>query len=660
MACSCCGHEHEHNHEEGHEEENEMSVKKIILAALFFIAGISVEKIIAPVFNADAVLMRGIFLALYFVSYFICGLPVIKEAIEGLLKGKCFSESFLMALATVGAVCIGEYMEACAVMILFQLGEFLEDKAADKTKNAVAGLMNIRPDTACVIRNGKETIVDAKDVKLNETIVLKPGELVPLDGIIIKGNTIADTSALTGESVPRELNVEDEILSGFVNMRTVIEVKVTKEFSESTVSKILDLIENAQEKKSRGEKFITRFAKVYTPIVCILALAVAVIPSAIFGWEENFKLWLYRACEMLVVSCPCALVISVPLSYFAGIGRAGKEGILVKGSGYLEILARAGTVAFDKTGTLTKGVYEVSSIEIAEGCSLSKDEFVALVTHAEYYSDHPISKSLKKIHSCKKCLELSRQYAEEISGHGIKCTLEGKNVLAGNKKLMVLENVKGFDEKAESEKNISGSVVYVAIDGNFAGKIIISDVVKENAKAAVEKVHDAGISTVAMLTGDTKKNADAIAASIGIDKVHAELLPQQKVEQIEKLMNGSGNSKNRKTVAFVGDGINDAPVLSRSDVGISMGALGSDAAIEAADVVIMDDNLEKVSSAIKIAKKTVVNAKQNICFSLTVKIAILALCGCGLVNMWVAVFGDVGVCLIAILNSMRLLKVSKK
>ena len=660
MACCCCGHdhEHEHNHEEEHEEE--LSLKKIILSAVFFIAGIIVEKVLAPVVALDATITRGIFLALYLASYLICGLPVIKEAIEGLSKGKCFTESFLMALATIGAVVIGECMEACAVKVLFQLGEFLEDKAADKTKTAVASLMNIRPDTACVIRGGKEITVDAEDVKLNETIILKPGELVPLDGTIIKGNTIADTSALTGESVPRELNEGDEILSGFVNMRAVIEVKVTKEFSESTVSKILDLIENAQEKKSKGEKFISRFAKVYTPIVCILALAVAVIPSAISGWEENFKLWLYRACEMLVVSCPCALVISVPLSYFAGIGRAGKEGILVKGSNYLEILARAGTVAFDKTGTLTKGVYEVSSIEVVESCNLSKEDFIALVTHAEYYSDHPVSKSLKKIHSCKKCLELSVKEAEEISGHGIKCMMEGKQVLAGNKKLMLLENVKGFDEKAESEKNISGSVVYVAIDGNFAGKIIISDIIKDNAKAAVEKVHKAGISEVVMLTGDTKKNAEAIAAGLGIDKVHAELLPQQKVEQIEKLMAGSGQDRNYKSVAFVGDGINDAPVLSRSDVGISMGALGSDAAIEAADVVVMDDNLEKVSSAIKIAKKTVANVKQNIGFSLTVKIAILILCGCGLVNMWVAVFGDVGVCLIAILNSMRLLKVSKK
>ena len=647
----CCELDHEHEgHGHGHEEE--MSLKKIILSAVLFAAGIVVEKFFAPSAGGNMQMVRGIFLALYFGSYILCGLPVIREAVEGLSKGKCFGEAFLMALATIGAVAIGETMEACAVMILFQLGEYLEDKASDKTKDTIEELLDIRPDTACVIRGGKEVVIDADDVEVGETIIVKPGELVPLDGIVSKGSTMVDTSALTGESVPREIGEGEEILSGFVNARAVIEIKVTKEFGESTVSKILNLIENAQGKKASTEKFITRFAKVYTPIVCILAVAVAVVPPTILGWNENFRTWLYRACEMLVVSCPCALVISVPLGFFAGIGRGGKEGILVKGSSYLELLSRAETVAFDKTGTLTKGVYEVTAVEVAEGCSLSKDELAALVTHAEYYSDHPVSKSLKNFHTCENCGKLTVEEAEEISGHGIKCIVDGKKVLAGNKKLMVLEKVQGFNENIDSEKKSEGSVVYVAVDGVFAGKIIVSDVVKENAKSAIEKIHNVGIPTTVMLTGDTKDNAQAIADSIGIDEVRAELLPQDKVEEIERFM----ENRNGGTVVFVGDGINDAPVLTRSDVGIAMGAMGSDSAIEAADIVIMDDNIENVALAIKLAKKTMVNVKQNIAFSIAVKVAILGLCACGFVNMWLAVFGDVGVCLLTILNSIRLLK----
>ena len=645
----CCEHDHEH---EGHGHEEEMSLKKIILSAVLFAAGIVVEKFIAPSAGDNVQMVRGIFLTLYFGSYILCGLPVIREAVEGLSKGKCFGEAFLMALATIGAVAIGETMEACAVMILFQFGEYLENKASDKTKDTIEELLDIRPDAACVIRGGKEVVIDADDVEVGETIIVKPGELVPLDGIVSKGSTMVDTSALTGESVPREIGEGEEILSGFVNARAVIEIKVTKELGESTVSKILGLIENAQGKKASTEKFITRFAKVYTPIVCILAVAVAVVPPTILGWNENFRTWLYRACEMLVVSCPCALVISVPLGFFAGIGRGGKDGILVKGSSYLELLSRAETVAFDKTGTLTKGVYEVTAVEVAEGCSLSKDELAALVTHAEYYSDHPVSKSLKNFHTCENCGKLTVEEAEEISGHGIKCIVDGKKVLAGNKKLMLLEKVLGFNENIDSEKKSAGSVVYVAVDGVFAGKIIVSDVVKENAKSAIEKIHNVGIQTTVMLTGDTKYNAQAIADSIGIDEVRAELLPQDKVEEIERFM----ENRNGGTVVFVGDGINDAPVLTRSDVGIAMGAMGSDSAIEAADIVIMDDNIENVALAIKLAKKTMINVKQNIAFSIAVKVAILGLCACGFVNMWLAVFGDVGVCLLTILNSIRLLK----
>lgn len=647
---NCCN-EKNHNHEMEHSDN--LSIKKIIFSALLFIAGILVEFIYFPNANENKIFIRGIFLALYFGSYFICGIPVLHEAIETLAKGRYLSESFLMTVATVGAVLIGEYMEACAVMVLYQLGEYLEDKATDKSKDAISKLLDIRPDVACVIRNEKEEKVNVEEIKVNEIIIVRPGELIPLDGIITKGNTLVNTSAITGENVPREIKEGHEVLSGFVNDRSVIEIQITKEFNESTITKILDLIENSQEKKSTTQKFITRFAKVYTPIVCILAVAVAVIPLVILN--EESKIWFYRACEMLVVSCPCALVISVPLSYFAGIGRAGKEGILVKGSSYLEKLAQAKTVAFDKTGTLTKGVYEVTEIQVEQNSNISKEELVSLVTHAEYYSNHPVSKSLKEFHSCPKCGNISVQQAEEISGHGIKCVLENKKILVGNKKLMALENVKGFNEKEEANK-ISGSLVYVAIDGVYVGKIIISDVLKENVKDVIKRIHKNAIAETIMLTGDTKNNAQILANSIGIDRFCAELLPQNKVEEIEKIIEEQKEGK----VVFVGDGINDAPVLTRSDVGIAMGAMGSDAAVEAADIVIMDDNIEKVVVAIKIAKKTMSNVHQNIAFSLAVKIIILGLCACGFVNMWLAIFGDVGVCLLTILNSIRLLKIKRK
>ncbi len=637
-------------HCESHCCEEEISPKKIVLAIVLFVAAILVEHLI-HIKNMEA-LIKGISLCLYAVSYLLCGSDVLKEAVESLFKGKCFNEEFLMALATVGAIVIGEYSEAVAVMILFEIGEFLEEKASEKTKKSISKLMDIRPDIVCVRRDNKEILVDAKDVKVGEIIVVKPGERVPLDGKISSGKSTVDTSALTGESVPRLVEVNSVVLSGFVNISGVIELVVEKEFSESTVSRILEMVENAQEKKAHAEKLISRFAKVYTPIVCLVALALAIIvPLVLGGGAGIWKTWIYRACEMLVVSCPCALVISVPLSFFSGIGLASKQGILIKGSSYIESLSKVETVVFDKTGTLTKGVFVVSEIGLAENAEITKEELVSLITHAEYYSEHPISKSLKSFHQCELCGKLTIEEAEEISGHGIKCILDGKKIVAGNKKLMQLENIKNFKS---CEQEIEGSIIYVASNGIFLGWIIISDIVKDDSKESISLLHKMGIKKTVMLTGDSENNANKVAKKLGIDSVRAELLPLGKVQEIENLLEQNKNTNNK--IMFVGDGINDAPVLTRSDVGVAMGALGSDAAIEAADVVIMDDKMVKIPAAIKVAKKTMLNVQENITVSLGLKIIILALCAFGFANMWAAVFGDVGVCMLTILNSLRLFK----
>ncbi len=637
-------------HCESHCCEEEISPKKIVLAIVLFVAAILVEHLI-HIKNMEA-LTKGISLCLYAVSYLLCGFDVLKEAVESLFKGKCFNEEFLMALATVGAIVIGEYSEAVAVMILFEIGEFLEEKASEKTKKSISKLMDIRPDIVCVRRDNKEILVDAKDVKVGEIIVVKPGERVPLDGKISSGKSTVDTSALTGESVPRLVEVNSVVLSGFVNISGVIELVVEKEFSESTVSRILEMVENAQEKKAHAEKLISRFAKVYTPIVCLVALALAIIvPLVLGGGAGIWKTWIYRACEMLVVSCPCALVISVPLSFFSGIGLASKQGILIKGSSYIEFLSKVETVVFDKTGTLTKGVFVVSEIGLAENAEITNEELVSLITHAEYYSEHPISKSLKSFHQCELCGKLTIEEAEEISGHGIKCILDGKKIVAGNKKLMQLENIKNFKS---CEQEIEGSIIYVASNGIFLGWIIISDIVKDDSKESISLLHKMGIKKTVMLTGDSENNANKVAKKLGIDSVRAELLPLGKVQEIENLLEQNKNTNNK--IMFVGDGINDAPVLTRSDVGVAMGALGSDAAIEAADVVIMDDKMVKIPAAIKVAKKTMLNVQENITVSLGLKIIILALCAFGFANMWAAVFGDVGVCMLTILNSLRLFK----
>ncbi len=640
--CPCC-----------EENDEEFSPAKLVVSLVFFLLAIFTEKIFAQKIPLPAEIFRGLSLAFYCVSYLLSGFGVLKEAVENLLKGRCFNEEFLMALATVGAICIGEYSEAVAVMLLFETGEFLEEKASEKTKKSISTLMDIRPDSARAVRDGKEIVLPPEQVKIGEKILVRPGERIPLDGKIVLGKTMVNTVALTGESVPREVSEGDSVLSGFVNESGVIEIIVEKEFGESTVARIIEMAESAQEKKAHAEKFITRFAKIYTPLVCLFAVAVAVLPPVIFG--GGFKTWIYRALEILVVSCPCALVISVPLSFFSGIGLASRNGILIKGSAYIESLSKTGVAVFDKTGTLTKGVFEVTSVIPAEN-SVSKDELAAIVTHAEFHSSHPISKSLKKFHQCEKCGQISVEAAEEISGHGIKCILDGSEILAGNEKLMRRENVSGF---APQENSGAGTVVYVARNKKFLGEIVISDVPKENSAAAVKKLHDLGVKKVVMLTGDNERTAKSVAAQLSLDEFHAELLPQDKVLRMEEIIASNKKNQGEKSVIFTGDGINDSPVLARSDVGISMGNLGSDAAIEASDVVIMDDNLEKIPLAIKICRKTLRNVKENISFSLSVKILVLILCASGVANMWAAVFSDVGVCMLAILNSLRLFRVKK-
>ena len=580
---------------------------------------------------------------LFVISYLIVGFEILWKAIRNILRGKVFDENFLMAIASVGAFAIGEYSEGTAVMLFYQVGELFQDYAVDKSKKSIASLMDIRPDVAFVKRDGKIEKVSPEEVKIGETIVVKPGEKVPLDGKVIEGTSMLDTSALTGESIPRDVNVGDEVLSGCINKNGVLTVEVEKEFGESTVSKILDLVENASSRKAKTENFITKFAKYYTPIVVITALLLAVIPTIVFGFE-TFQEWLYRALTFLVVSCPCALVISIPLGFFGGIGGASKKGVLVKGSNYLEALSQVEIVVFDKTGTLTKGIFEVQKIETKD---FKKDELLKFAAYAESYSNHPISISLKKAYG-KEIDQKIISNSEEISGHGVRSVVGGKEVLVGNDKLMKQNNID------YTICNDVGTILYVAVDGKFAGYILIADEIKEDAKEIIRKLKANNIQKIVMLTGDKKEVGESIAKELGIDTVYSELLPDQKVEKVEELM--KEKSKKGKLV-FVGDGINDAPVLAISDIGIAMGALGSDAAIEAADIVIMTDEPSKIDNAIKISKKTMRIVKQNIVFAIFVKVLVLLLTAIGLGTMWEAVFADVGVLVLAIINALRALRV---
>ena len=585
---------------------------------------------------------------LYLIPYFIIGYDILRKAIKGILKRQVFDENFLMAVATVGAMCLGEFREGVAVMLFYQIGELFQSVAVGKSRRNIAALMDIRPDYANMMIDGKLQKVDPDDVEIGSEIIVNPGEKVPIDGIIVEGNTTFNTSALTGESVPRDAHCGDEVISGFINMTGEIKVKTTKEFGESTVSKILDLVENSSMKKSRSENFITKFAKYYTPAVCYSALALAIIPPVVLmlmGKDASWGDWIIRALTFLVISCPCALVISIPLSFFGGIGCASTKGILVKGSNYLEALASAKYIVFDKTGTLTKGVFEVTHIDSTD--NYDQQQLLYYAAHVEMASSHPISLSLQKAYG--QSLDRDAVHnIEEIAGHGIRGTVHGHDVYAGNEKLM---NKIGVDI---TEKHPEGTVVYMAIDNQYAGCIVISDVIKETSKAAIQSLKSQGIKETIMLTGDTKQTATKVAEEIGIDRVYSELLPADKVEKVEEILQNKGE---KEKVAFVGDGINDAPVLSRVDIGIAMGALGSDAAIEAADIVLMDDDPAKISLAMKISLKTLRIVKENIVFALAVKFICLILGAFGIANMWLAIFADVGVMVIAVINATRALRI---
>lgn len=580
---------------------------------------------------------------IFLISYLLVGIKILKKAIKNILRGKVFDENFLMSLATVGAFAVGEFPEAAMVMILYQIGELFQDYAVNKSRKSIASLMDIRPDYANVYRDDKIEKVNPSEVAIGEIIVIKPGEKIPLDGTVVEGTSMLDTSALTGESVPRKIEVGDDALSGTINETGLIKVKVTKPFGESTVNKILDLVENASSKKSKSEKFITKFAKYYTPTVVIIAVIIALIPPLIIQ-DATFKDWIYKALSFLVVSCPCALVISIPLGFFGGIGGASKLGILIKGSNALEALADVETVVFDKTGTLTKGVFEVQDVKNVE---IEKEELVRLVAHAEKFSTHPVAESVKRFYN-NEIDENIIGNIEEIGGYGIIANIENKEVLVGNDKLMAKKNI-AYEKCGEA-----GTILYVAIDNKFAGYILISDKIKDDSEKALKELKKMNIKKTVMLTGDRKEVANSVGKKLKLDEVFSELLPDGKVEKVEELMKVK-SSKGK--LAFVGDGINDAPVLVVSDVGIAMGGLGSDAAIEAADIVIMTDEPSKISKAIKIAKKTMRIVKENIVFALAVKFIVLLLTVIGVSTMWKAVFADVGVSVIAILNSLRMLHV---
>lgn len=615
-------------------------LNRIIIAIVLLIV-ITVFKTIVPV-------PGYVEFILYLIPYFVIGHDILRKSIKNISHGQVFDENFLMAVATIGAMCLGEYLEGSAVMVFYQIGELFQSIAVGKSRKNIAALMDIRPDYANIMVDGEIEEVDPDDVEIGSEIIVNPGEKVPIDGIIVEGDTTLNTSALTGESVPRKAHCGDEIYSGSINMTARITVKTTKEFGESTVSKILDLVENSSMKKSKTENFITKFAKYYTPVVCYSALALAVIPPivlTIMGQPAHVSDWIFRALTFLVISCPCALVISIPLSFFGGIGCASKNGILVKGSNYLETLSDVKYFVFDKTGTLTKGVFEVTDVVPAEG--FDKDHLLEYAAYAESASTHPISVSLKKAYN-QKIDNTLVDHIQEIAGHGVEADYNSHHILAGNAKLMKL---KGIDYSAYTK---AGTLVYVAVDDKYAGCIVISDIIKDHAKEAISGLKSLGAKETVMLTGDSASTADLVANTIGIDTVHSELLPADKVEEVEKLL---AKKSDKEKLAFVGDGINDAPVLSRADIGIAMGGLGSDAAIEAADVVLMDDDPLKISLAMKISTKTLKIVKQNIVFALAVKFICLVLGALGIANMWLAIFADVGVMILAVMNATRALTI---
>ena len=608
---------------------------KIIISAILFVLAL-----VIPFSN------EWINNGLFIISYLVVGFEILKKAVRNIFRGKVFDENFLMAVATIGAFAIGEFPEAVAVMLFYQVGELFQSYAVDKSRKSIASLMDIRPDYANIEKDGKIEKVDPDEVKIGDIIIVKTGEKIPLDGVVVEGTSSLDTMALTGESVPRVVKTEDEVLSGCINKDGLLKIRVTKEFGESTVSKILDLVENASSKKSKSENFITKFAKYYTPTVVIIAVLLAFIPPIILKDFSTFSVWLYRALSFLVVSCPCALVISIPLSFFGGIGGASKMGILIKGSNYLEALANTETVVFDKTGTLTEGIFEVQDI-YAEG--IEKDELLRIVAHAENYSNHPIAKSVKKAYN-KEIDENIIKNPQELSGKGIWAKIDEKDILVGNEKLMVEEKI---DFKKCDEV---GTILYVAIDKKYVGYVLIADKIKQDSPKTIRELKAMNIKETVMLTGDKKEVGEYVAKKLNIDKVYTELLPDGKVEKVEELLK---QKSEKGKLVFVGDGINDAPVLTISDIGVAMGGLGSDAAIEAADIVIMTDETSKISKAINLSKKTMRIVRENIIFAIFVKIAVLVLTAFGASTMWEAVFADVGVSVVAIINALRMLNIKK-
>ena len=640
----CCEHEHEHHHEHHHEHSLKKQVWLIAATIVLLAAAVLIEK------NTD--LPQWQLLLVYLVPYLLIGHDTLKEAVEGLLNGDAFNEHFLMSIATIGALCIGflpgaesEFPEAVFVMLFFQVGELFEGFAEGKSRDSIAHLMDIRPDIAHVI-DTKDQAEEIRDVtpeaiEVGSVILIRPGEKVPLDGVIIEGSTSLNTVALTGETMPREVAEDDEVISGCVNLSGVIKVRVTKTFGESTVSKILNLVENASEHKSKSEAFITRFARIYTPVVVVAAIALAIIPTLLGG---SFATWLYRALMFLVVSCPCALVISVPLTFFGGIGGASRKGILIKGSNYMDILAKVGTVVFDKTGTLTHGQFAVEAVHPER---YSEHHLLHLAAHVEHFSTHPIGAALRDAfpeEATDGCLVSD---VEEIAGHGIRAKVGDNIVCVGNPKMMDAIGAKWHD------CHHVGTIIHVAIDGEYAGHIVINDKVKDDSVNAIAQLKQLGVEKAVMLTGDREEVGRHVAQQLALDEYHAELLPADKVSHVERLLQEKAADKQ---LAFVGDGINDAPVLARADVGIAMGGLGSDAAIEAADVVLMDDQPSKVATAIRIARNTIAIARQNVIFAIVVKVAVLLLASIGIATMWLAVFADVGVTVLAVLNAMRALR----
>ena len=646
--CDCCSHEHhhghEHDHEHGHEHHHEHgSLKK----SLILIAVTAVLLAVAVFIEKTCNLPTWQLLLIYLIPYLLIGHETLKEAVEGLAHGDAFNEHFLMAIATIGALCIGflpgaetQFPEAVFVMLFFQVGELFEGYAEGKSRESIAHLMDIRPDTATVERDGKLVTVSPGQVEVGETIVVSPGEKVPLDGVVVEGSTALNTVALTGESLPRDAGEGDEVISGCVNLSGVIKVRTTKSFGESTVSKIIDLVEHSSDKKSKTEAFIRRFARIYTPIVVIAAVLLAVVPTCL---GAEFHTWLYRALMFLIVSCPCALVISVPLAFFGGIGGASRQGILIKGASYMDVLAQVGTVVFDKTGTLTHGQFEVSAVHPS---ICDEHQLLHLAAHVEHFSSHPIGIALRDAFPDEATDGCSVTSVEEIAGQGVRAMVEGKVVCVGNTRMM--------DAVGAQWKDCPhvGTIIHVAIDGDYAGHIVINDKIKEESEQAIASLMAAGVERIVMLTGDRDEVAQDVAVKLGIGEYYSQLLPAQKVEHVERLLNEKAQGK---ALAFVGDGINDAPVLARADVGIAMGALGSDAAIEAADVVLMDDKPTKIARAIAVARRTLGIARQNVWFAIAVKLAVLVLATLGIATMWMAVFADVGVTVLAVLNSMRAL-----